>query len=749
VFVPIGVASIRKDGPLLVRLLIPRARPSANMSVTVGEILVAARARLAALTPETVGYLVLAAADRVCPASPASFEVNDIELDERGSVTVPGIRPAAQDQGEARLRAVLRDLLGIAQSGAPALDRVGRATEQGSGRLIGEIEAALIPVNRSAARRALARLHRDVARVRTSGELAREPSTAIPVSVAAVAPPEPAIALGAPQVLLPEPDVIQDAPEVERGTPVVELPPVEPRLVEVVVAEAVAAPEEWAASAPISGSAPLYQPEATPFLGAWPVAEMPEHDTDHVPSVVLDERVEFVPIDRSDVAETTQVLFATATATAVEMTQPIPVIESQATTEREWDGVARIMGPVWTPVVAADVELIQVAVAEDLIESTEPESEDAWIVSILSVDDPPNVQEAGPVEAGPVEAGPMEAGPVEAGPVEEPAEAKREAELAEPAPEEEFARLAPVENELTVLEPLRHAGWTGWLLTPAGAALEFVDLSEVLLDGESIVAVPPPAEAEVVYAAEVAVDVLEEIDVTYEDVEPADEPVVEVASDSELPSVVQSALLEWVVREDALYEDILGVQDDIGQIGVDDAVSETLEAQGDISELVEAEDDLGEMEWIKAEEKLSQTPCEVPFAKYDPRESYAPSAMLDRWLPEPEMDADAIDAGWEIDSESSLPPVAVSVASRSEEFPEESPTPPPYRPRQSDVSELLAGFVVAESRTLRDLSRELKRIAGVAVTPAPPAASPLAVGGGGVETSSSCTSRTWPSSRDS
>jgi hypothetical protein len=50
-------------------------------------------------------------------------------------------------------------------------------------------------------------------------------------------------------------------------------------------------------------------------------------------------------------------------------------------------------------------------------------------------------------------------------------------------------------------------------------------------------------------------------------------------------------------------------------------------------------------------------------------------------------------------------------------------TPPPYAARQSDVVELLAGFTVAEAKSLRELSRELKLIAGVAVTPAPPATS--------------------------
>ena len=49
-----------------------------------------------------------------------------------------------------------------------------------------------------------------------------------------------------------------------------------------------------------------------------------------------------------------------------------------------------------------------------------------------------------------------------------------------------------------------------------------------------------------------------------------------------------------------------------------------------------------------------------------------------------------------------------------------SPAPPPFKPRQSDVSELLAGFVVAEERSEPDLRRDLRRIAGLDPTPMPP-----------------------------
>jgi hypothetical protein len=48
------------------------------------------------------------------------------------------------------------------------------------------------------------------------------------------------------------------------------------------------------------------------------------------------------------------------------------------------------------------------------------------------------------------------------------------------------------------------------------------------------------------------------------------------------------------------------------------------------------------------------------------------------------------------------------------------PVSEPYEPRRSDVAELLAGFAVAESRTMLELSRELKKMAGIGATPCPP-----------------------------
>jgi hypothetical protein len=276
------------------------------MSVTVGEILAAARGGHAALTSEMAGYLVLGAADRLAQASGASFEPADIELDERGMVAVPGVRPAARNDAGALLRSALRDLLSLAPPGAAGLSRIARGSEEsGAQRLVSEIEAALIPVNRAAARRALARLHRDVTKARDCGGLAPAP----------VAPPLPAetqIASPAPAEIVP---VIESA---SIGTPVV-LPPVEVRPPDDAPGEA------WQSLPAQYGESAAVEPEATPFLGSWPVAarDTNEPDTDLAPPVAIDDVEESALVEpQVEAPEPTQIQFV---AVAVSELEPIPV----------------------------------------------------------------------------------------------------------------------------------------------------------------------------------------------------------------------------------------------------------------------------------------------------------------------------------------------------------------------------------------------------------------------------------------
>ncbi|MEI9939777.1 MAG: hypothetical protein WDO69_21360 [Pseudomonadota bacterium] len=176
------------------------------MSVTLSEVRRAARAHRAPLAGESVGYLVLAIADQVLQA-PRLVQAADVQLTEDGALRVVSGHASSDADAELSLRRALDQLLLVASSGSAALTRASRRTAPlGLSSLVRELEAALIPVNRSAARRALARVHRETARALESGSLpeddeAQEPAPAMPPAIAApVVPPAvpPAVELCEP-----------------------------------------------------------------------------------------------------------------------------------------------------------------------------------------------------------------------------------------------------------------------------------------------------------------------------------------------------------------------------------------------------------------------------------------------------------------------------------------------------------------------------------------------------------------------
>ena len=179
------------------------------MSVKLHEIMSAARARSASLAAEVAGYLVLAAADQIAGA-PRALGFDDVTLSDEGQVRVGGGHSADDTAAEHGLRAMLGLMLLDASSVTPGLLR---AAHKGSGAgiegLIREIEVALVPVNRAAARRALARLYRDVARARDSGRMAAWSAPAL-----APAPAAAAVPTRATPPALPEPRVPTPAPVV-------------------------------------------------------------------------------------------------------------------------------------------------------------------------------------------------------------------------------------------------------------------------------------------------------------------------------------------------------------------------------------------------------------------------------------------------------------------------------------------------------------------------------------------------------
>ncbi len=130
--------------------------------VTVAQTVVVSEQRHAALPAELAGSLVLAAADALASLS-MRVGPQELVLLEDGTVRVCGGTPVDETSAERSLRSLLDRVLLSACSVTPALLRAARRPCHGSvSDLVRELEVALIPTNRGAARRALARLCREV-----------------------------------------------------------------------------------------------------------------------------------------------------------------------------------------------------------------------------------------------------------------------------------------------------------------------------------------------------------------------------------------------------------------------------------------------------------------------------------------------------------------------------------------------------------------------------------------------------------
>jgi hypothetical protein len=141
------------------------------MTVTLLEVLAAAHTHAAALPGELAGYLLLATADQVA-AAPRCPALQEVALDDDGGVRVVGGAAVTDSQAEGRLRELFGVTLAKSAPVSPALTRVAQRDPSGSVRgLIQELEAALIPLNRGASRRALSRLCRETMRAAARGEL--------------------------------------------------------------------------------------------------------------------------------------------------------------------------------------------------------------------------------------------------------------------------------------------------------------------------------------------------------------------------------------------------------------------------------------------------------------------------------------------------------------------------------------------------------------------------------------------------
>ncbi len=142
-------------------------------SVTLDDVFVVVGARRVPLAAELAGYLALEIAEGAMQLT-GDVDPRSVYIGEEGSVALV-VRPRREREprdprdpsdAETSIRALLGRLLEASGSQTPALAATARRhPSSGMGLLVEELEAALIPVNRAAGRRALARLAREVKRV--------------------------------------------------------------------------------------------------------------------------------------------------------------------------------------------------------------------------------------------------------------------------------------------------------------------------------------------------------------------------------------------------------------------------------------------------------------------------------------------------------------------------------------------------------------------------------------------------------
>ena len=137
-----------------------------DASVTLDDIFVVVSAKRVPLAAELAGYLALEIAEGADPLG-GDVDALKVYVGEEGSVAlVKHRRESVSGDAETSVRSILHRLLEASGSQTPALAAAAKRKPAGGlPALSMELEAALIPVNRAAGRRALARLAREVRRV--------------------------------------------------------------------------------------------------------------------------------------------------------------------------------------------------------------------------------------------------------------------------------------------------------------------------------------------------------------------------------------------------------------------------------------------------------------------------------------------------------------------------------------------------------------------------------------------------------
>jgi hypothetical protein len=134
-------------------------------SVTLDELCSVLATKRVPMAPELAGYIALEVAEHADPQA-GEIDPKSVYVGEEGTVAlVQPKRDNPTGDAEASVRAALARLLEASGSQTPALAAASRRPGgAGLRALVAELEAALIPVNRAAGRRALARLAREAKR---------------------------------------------------------------------------------------------------------------------------------------------------------------------------------------------------------------------------------------------------------------------------------------------------------------------------------------------------------------------------------------------------------------------------------------------------------------------------------------------------------------------------------------------------------------------------------------------------------
>jgi hypothetical protein len=177
--------------------------------VSLLSVMSAAERGLSPLGPEFAGFVVLEAAQRLREAGGGIATARELAIDVAGHVHLVAQPGRGDDaQSTAGLRALLGALLESATSSTPALRACARRKEQTSSAMLArELQAALIPLNRAASRRGVARVAKSTVDALAKGSIAppsladddaRDPSPPAMAPVGQVAPVARPIGRSAP-----------------------------------------------------------------------------------------------------------------------------------------------------------------------------------------------------------------------------------------------------------------------------------------------------------------------------------------------------------------------------------------------------------------------------------------------------------------------------------------------------------------------------------------------------------------------